>query len=286
MEKKGVLMVRILSDSTCDLGLKRAEELGVEILPLTVCFGDEAYLDYVELEPAEFFDKLRKAKQLPTTSQLNPDFLAKSFQAIVDKGDDAVGIFISSELSGTYQSACLAREMVTEPERVYLVDSRTATIVQGILVMEAARRRDAGDTAAEIQAYLQRLIPKMRLYAVIDTLKYLQMGGRISAASAAIGGVLGIHPIISIIDGKVVSLGKARGWKAAIQALEDYVKKDDIDKELTIVFGDCEADEAKEQCKERLQPYVQGAVICTSGIGSVVGTYVGPGAVGIAYFVK
>ena len=151
-------MVHIITDSTCDLGLEKAQELGVEILPLTVCFGEETYLDYVELAPAEFFAKLRQAKTLPTTSQLNPDILAKSFQAAVDNGDDIVGIFISSELSGTYQSACIAREMISNPERVYLVDSRTATFVQGILVIEAARRRDAGDSAAAIQAYVQEKI--------------------------------------------------------------------------------------------------------------------------------
>ena len=279
-------MVHIITDSTCDLGLEKAQELGVEILPLTVCFGEETYLDYVELAPAEFFAKLRQAKTLPTTSQLNPDILAKSFQAAVDNGDDIVGIFISSELSGTYQSACIAREMISNPERVYLVDSRTATFVQGILVIEAARRRDAGDSAAAIQAYVQEKIPKLRLYAVIDTLKYLQMGGRISAASAAIGGVLGIHPIITVEDGKVASLGKARGWKAAIQALEDFVKKDDIDKELTIAFGNSESPETMEQCMEQLTPYVQGGHFWTGSIGSVVGTYVGPGAVGVAYFVK
>ena len=279
-------MVHIITDSTCDLGMEKAQELGVEILPLTVCFGEESYLDYVELAPADFFAKLRQAKALPTTSQLNPDILAKSFQAAVDKGDDIVGIFISSELSGTYQSACIAREMISQPERVHLVDSRTATFVLGILVIEAARRRDAGDTAEDIQAYLMEKIPKLRLYAVIDTLKYLQMGGRISAATAVIGGVLGVHPIITVKDGKVESLGKARGWKSAISALEDFVKRDEIDKELTIAFGNSEAQESMEQCMAQLKPYVQGGHFWTGGIGSVVGTYVGPGAVGVAYFVK
>ena len=203
-------MVRIITDSTSDLSGKRQKELGVEVLPLTVVFGEEKYKDGTELKSAEFFKKLEKAERLPTTVQLSPLELEDAFARHVKNGDDVVGIFISSYMSGTYQSAAIARENAG-PERIFVVDSYTTTFPLGMLVEQAAKMRDKGMGAAEIAENVKKLSGRLRLFAAVDTLKYLKMGGRLSGAAAFVGGLLGITPIISIVDGRVIAIGKTRG---------------------------------------------------------------------------
>ena len=190
-------MVRIITDGTSDLSAQRAAELGIDVMPMRVFFGPESFLDGVDITREEFFRRLASSEELPTTSQLNPDDFLELFQRYTDQGDQVVGIFISSQLSGTCQSACIARGMVESGE-IHIVDSRTVTFALALLVEEAARMRDQGLSAAEIAAGVEALAQRTKLLAIVDTLTYLKKGGRISAATAAVGGLLGIKPIVEV----------------------------------------------------------------------------------------
>ncbi|MEG0441443.1 MAG: DegV family protein [Oscillospiraceae bacterium] len=279
-------MIRIITDSTSDLSAQAAKTLGIDIVPLTVHFGEESYRDGVEITPAEFFEKLSKAAELPTTSQINPEEFIAKFQGYVDAGDEVVGIFLSSDLSGTCQSAHIAKTAVGG-ERVFVVDSRTVTFGLGLLVTVACRLRDEGKTAAEIAAECTRLTGKIRLFAALDTLKYLKMGGRISPTTAMVGGLLGISPIVSVAEGKVEAAGKARGRKGALGWIAKTMESCPPDLTYGIAFGHTAAPEAMAECMARF-PELLGAApfVITGEIGSVVGTHGGPGAAGIAYFEK
>lgn len=278
-------MIRIITDSTCDLSTARQKELGVEVVPLSVHFGEETYRDGVDLTNQAFFEKLQVAEELPKTSQVNPDEFALRFRAHVDNGDEVVGIFISSLLSGTYQSAAIARTIVDET-RVHVVDSGTVTFALGLLVEQAARMRDGGMGGAEIAAQVEKLSKRLRFYAVVETLKYLKMGGRISAATAMVGGMLGITPILNVRDGVVEAAGKSRGRKGAYQWMEKKVAEEPMDLALPVAFGHSNAPAVMAECEGYFMERIAGMDVRESDIGSVVGTHAGPGCAGFAYFVK
>lgn len=279
-------MIELITDSTSDLSPDLAEKLGVQVLPLSVCFGEETYRDGVDITNADFYARLRKAEKLPTTSQINPETFVAVFQQVLERGNQAVGIFISSEMSGTCQSAAVAKDML-DSEDIFVVDSRSVTFSLGLLVIEAARLRDRGLSAAELAREITALREKLRLYAVVDTLKYLKMGGRISATTAMVGGVLGITPIIAIEDGKVESVGKSRGRKAGINWIRERALKETIDLEHCVVFGHTDCPEALQEVADAFSDIAsQAPAAYCSDIGAVVGTHAGPGAAGFGYFVK
>lgn len=279
-------MIELITDSTSDLSPALAAKLGVQVLPLTVHFGEESFRDGVDITNADFYARLRKAETLPTTSQINPETFIDVFREVLDRGNQAVGIFISSELSGTCQSAQIAREELGSDD-IFVIDSRTVTFSLGLLLIEAARLRDEGLSAAELAAEITALREKLRLYAVVDTLKYLKMGGRISAATAVVGGVLGITPIIAIEDGKVESVGKTRGRKAGIQWIRERALEEDIDLTRPVAFGHTDCPEAMEAVADAFSDVTaQAPAAYRMDIGTAVGTHAGPGAAGFCYFVK
>ena len=279
-------MIELITDSTSDISQEEAAQLGIRVLPMSVYFGDQAFLDGIDISNEEFYAHLRQVETLPTTSQINPDAFLTIFQEVLDRGNQAVGIFLSSELSGTFQSAQIAKNIL-DSEDIFVVDSRHVAMSLSLLVTEAVRARDEGRTADELVREITALREKLRLYAVVDTLKYLKMGGRISAATAAVGGMLGITPIITVQDGKVESVGKARGRKAGIQWICDRVtgEEPDLSRPIGFVHTDCpEALEAMETAFA--DTAAQASAVYRKEIGAVVGTHAGPGAAGIAYFVK
>jgi DegV family protein with EDD domain len=278
-------MVRIITDSTSDISQANAAILGITVVPLTVHFGEEAYKDGVDLTIEDFYKKLAVAETLPTTSQVPPGEFTPLFQGFVDAGDDVVGIFISSEMSGTYQSAEVAREHVGR-DNVYVIDSRTATFELALLVRLAIRFRDAGMTAAQIDEHIRGLVRRIRLFAVVDTLKYLKMSGRISTTTAFVGGLLGINPIIAIVEGRVVSIGKARGLKAGLKVIQERMAQDPPDTDYCVLFGNSNAPAALRDTVDCLTKEFAITDYLEAEIGITVGTHVGPGAAGIAYIAK
>lgn len=279
-------MIRIITDSTCDLHPERVKALGIDVVPLSVHFGAEVFQDGIDITNAEFYKRLVQVETLPTTSQVNPETFASLFQTYVDQGDEVLGIFLASTLSGTCQSAFIAKDMV-DKGTIHIIDSKAVTFALGLLIEVAVSMRNQGLSISEIAAKVEELSARTRLLAVVDTLKYLKMGGRINAATAVMGGLLGISPIITVEHGLVESIGKARGRKAAFQWIAKYMEeKEQPDLSLPVSFGNSNSPDAMADCKEALQSLVPGVQAYESDIGSVVGTHAGPGAAGIVYFVK
>lgn len=278
------MAVRIITDSTSDLTPGQQKELGVEVVPLLVRFGQEEFVDGVTLKNEQFYERLAKSDELPTTAQVTPERFAEAFGKYGEE-DEIVGIFISSDMSGTYQSAVIAKKLLGK-DRIHLIDSRNVTFALGLLVCEAARMRDRGMSADEICGEIQSLIGRLRFYAVVDTLKYLKMGGRLSSSSALLGTMLRIKPIITVNNGLVDVFEKKQGRKAALEAIAEKVRRERPDPARLITFGDSVAPDMTELLKASLQGEYDPANSYTLALGAVVGTHAGPGCAGIAYFVK
>ena len=269
------MAIRIITDSTCDISIKKADEMGVEIVPLKVTIDGRTYLDKFELTNEEFYEKMAKAEEIPVTTLAAPHDFINIFNQYPE--DDIVCITVSSKLSGTYQSAVIAKAE-TERDNVYLVDSCNVTIGAAILVENAVKMAENGVSAADIAAKLNEIAPKIELYAVVDTLKYLVRGGRLGKASGAIGTVLGIKPVLRVRDGNIESVGKERGMAKAMAKMKALVMESDYaDNGYGITYGHSNNEEGMNSFIELMN---------TDGnrysIGSVVGTHVGPGAVGVA----
>ncbi|MCL2343766.1 MAG: DegV family protein [Firmicutes bacterium] len=280
-------MVRIITDSSADIDEKRRALLNIDVLPMTITFGKESYLDGVTLSVEDFFKKLTVAKTLPMTSQVNPGAFEQIFRRNLDAGDETVGVFISADISGTYQSACIARDTVGDSgERIRLVDSRIVSLGLRVLVEAAAGLRDQGHSAAEIVHTIEELKKRARLVAVLSTLKYLKMGGRLSAATFAVGTLLGICPIATVNEGKVTTLGLRRGQKAAFELVGNHMKHEGVDPAYPIIFGDTAAPMELAKWKNFILPKFPDCEAVDGYVGCTVGTHAGPGGVGIGYIVK
>ena len=278
-------MVRIIVDSTSDIPQEEAARLGVIVAPLTVRFGEEEYRDGVDLLPPEFFARLAVCRELPTTSQVSSGVFMDIFRdALADKNDEIVGLFLTPRLSGTYQSACIARN--TFPRRkIYLPDTGTGSFGLYPLVMEAVRMRDKGCTGAQIAERIEELKHRVVIRIALETLKFAQKGGRIPMTAAVVGSLLQVKPILRIIDGKIEIEKKVRGNLAAY----DYMaKRMDEEWDRTCAPSLCSA-----QCPDLLASFVR-RLETEAGmtqydhhdLGVVIGVYSGPGAVGVAYLQK
>lgn len=278
------MSVRIIVDSTTDLPEQTARR--VTVVPLTIHFGEQQYVSGVDIDARKFYEMLVEGDVLPTTSQPTPYAFTQVFQEAVDAGDTVVCITVSSKLSGTYQSACIAA--ADFPGKVFVVDSLTVAIGGGILTEYALSLTDKSMDAEEIAWKLMQKREKVRLLALLDTLEYLKKGGRISSAVAFAGGLLNIKPVIAVADGEVKMLGKARGSKQGNNLLvQEIDKAGGVDFEKPLLLGYTGLSDAL------LQKYIvdsaalwQGKVeqLPVSIVGSVVGTHAGPGAVAVAFF--
>lgn len=278
-------MVRIITDSASDLTQAEARKMGVQVIPLHLTLEDGTVLrDGVDTEPDWFYTELAACKKLPTTSQPSPDLFAQAFDSACAAGDETVAILISSALSGTYQSAQIAAGM-SGCEHVCLVDSCTVSLAEGLLVRLAVRLRSAGLGARQIAAALEQAKAHLHLVAVIDDLKYLRKGGRLPAAAAFAGSMLGIRPLITIREGKVVLAGRARGlpgaYVALFQALDTH---GGIDLTREYIAGYTDRRAQLDPVFHYFETRLDAAVPILSRIGCVIGTHAGTGAFGIAFF--
>ncbi len=274
-------MVRIIVDSTADLPAQLRDR--VEIVPLTVRFGAEEYVDGVDLSAQAFYKKLTDCRELPTTSQAAPYAFADAFEKAVEEGDTVVCLTVSSVLSGTFQSACIAA--ADYPGKVFVVDSRSIAIGLGILTEYALTLADRGLTAEEITAELDTEKEKVRLLAVVDTLEYLQRGGRVSRTVAVAGGLLSVKPLIALENGSIVMAGKARGNKQANALMDAKVRELGIDRDRPCMLGYTGTGD-ELLCKYRAQSELWTGDVYGSIVSGVVGTHAGPGAVAVAFFSK
>ena len=279
------MKTRIIIDSTADLIpeiKKRAH-----IVPLTVRFGDVEYIDGVTINNKEFYNKLIESDLLPTTSQATPDAFIKEYEKAKEAGEAAVVITLSSKFSGTYQSAVIAAE---EYDNIYVVDSGSVAMGSGILVELAFRLLEQGLSAKEIAERLKQEKQKIIIVALVDTLEYLKKGGRVSKTVAFAGTVLNIKPVLSVVDGDIKILGKARGSKMGNNLLVTEIEKaGGIDFKNPILLGYSGISDAL------LLKYIEDSrhiwennldEVRYTTLGSVIGTHVGPGAVVVAFFKK
>lgn len=279
------MRVRIIVDSTADLAPELKNR--VDVVPLTVHFDSEEYIDGVTITHEDFYNKLVESDVLPSTSQATPASFDKVFREVEAAGDSAVVITVASQLSGTCQSARIAAE---DYDNIYVVDSGSVTLGAGILAEYALRCADEDMDAARIADLLETKKEDICLIAMLDTLEYLKKGGRISAAVAFAGGLLNIKPVINVKDGVINMLGKARGSKQGNNLLmQEIGKAGGIDFSMPILLGYSGLSDAL------LQKYIaDSAALWQDGvdslrytsIGSVVGTHAGPGAIAAAFFRK
>ena len=276
------MSVRIICDSTCDLTPALKER--VDIVHMTVHFGDEEFTDGVDLTAHQFYEKLATSDVMPSTSQATPFAFGEAFEAAVNAGDEVVCITCSSGLSGTYQSAVIAASDFEG--KVFVVDSQNIAISLAVLAEYAVRLADDGVSAAAIAEELTVVRDKVRLFAVVDTLEYLQRGGRVSKAVAIAGGMLAIKPLIGVVDGKVAMIGKARGNKAANRLMNQEVEKLGVDLTKPVLLGYTGVDDTllHKYMTECEGFWPEGTPVMV--ISGVVGTHAGPGAVACAFFAK
>ena len=279
------MCVRIIVDSSTDVSEKYREK--IQFVPLTVRFGDKEYLDGVELSKHQFYEMLVESDVLPTTSQATPAAFADCFEAIASAGDSAVVITLSSKLSGTYQSAVLATE---DYPNIYVVDSQSVAIGTGVLAQYAVELAQQGMDAEEIAQVLTQQREKVCVVALLDTLEYLKKGGRISKTVAFAGGMLNIKPVVTIQDGAVALIGKARGSRNGNNLLVEKIREaGGVDFERPVLLGytglssallEKYVDDSKALWADHVDK-LDGCLLC-----SVIGTHAGPGAVAVAFFRK
>lgn len=235
-----------------------------------------------------FYELLIESEQLPSTSQIGPAQFEEAFQAQVDAGHSVVAVILSGKLSGTYQSACIAAEEF--PQKVFVVDSENAALGEGILVQRAAQLVDQGLEAPEIAQRLEDEKKDIRLIALLDTLEYLKRGGRISKSVAAIGGLLSIKPVIAVQNGEVCMLGKARGSKNGNNLLVQEIQKTtgiDFERPYCLGYSGFHNDMLQKYIADSRSLWEGHAEHLPIGtIGATIGTHIGPGAVGVAFFQK
>jgi DegV family protein with EDD domain len=280
-------MIRIITDSASDILPAEADLLGVQVIPLNVTFEDGTVVrDGLDLAPQEYYELLPQCGKLPTTSQPSPELFEAAYREALAAGDTVVGLFLSSQLSGTFQSARMAVEMAEATEaQIRLVDTETVCLAEALLVRMAVRLRDAGKSADEIVAAVERAKRHLHLVAVVDDLKYLRKGGRLPAAVAIAGGMLGIKPLITVKEGKVAMAGKARGLPGAYVALFKQIDAlGGIAPGSEVVAAYTASVREVEPIESYFTNNLHRAAPFARRIGCVIGTHTGPGAFGFAFF--
>ena len=279
------MAVKLIIDAGCDLNLAQANALDVTLVPMTIHFGDHEFRSGVDISNEEFYNLLSTSKELPTTSQPTPYAFDEVYQQVVDAGDEAVVLCVSSALSGTYQSACIAADGLED--RIFVVDTRAVSVAEKILLDYAISLRNHGANAQAIAAELEKKKEDVCVFGAVETLEYLIKGGRLSKTAGAVGSVLGIRPVLHLVDGALEVAGKARGAKAAITMTHQFISDVGIDFTMPCGLGYTGND------PKVLSPFLEAQNASWSGqdipvynVGSTVGTHTGPGLFLVAFFKK
>jgi DegV family protein with EDD domain len=272
------MTIHIITDSTSDLDAERAQQYGITVVPQYVIFGNQSFLDGVEIDYATFYQKLKSSPVLPTTAMPTADQMELAYRhAISDGATGIISIHISAGLSGTINSATLAARAVTADTGIPIevVDSRGVNVMIAVPAISAAERARTGASMADLLALIGHMIDHAHLYALLDTLEYLERGGRIGKASALLGSLLNIKPILTITDGRVTPLERIRTRYKALLRIEELLRAhDDVDV-VAIASSGPEGIAAMRTIVTRVFP---DKPITVFGLGSVVGTHAGPGA--------
>lgn len=278
--------MKIFTDSGCDLPKSYYEENDVVLLPLRVQLNNKEYEDVISIDSKEIYDAIRQGAQ-PKTSQVSPELFLKHFEELAKNDEEGIYIAFSSELSGTYSTAQMIRNQVLEQYpslKLVIIDSKCASLGHGLVVEEAVRLRNIGVSLEDMASKINTLAPQVEHLFTVEDLDYLAKGGRVSKASAFLGGLLSIKPILNVEDGKLVPIEKSRGRKKALNRMLDLMQERGgsfTNKIVGISHSDdaAFANEAKVSIQERFSPQ---AVQITM-IGSAIGSHVGPGTIAIFF---
>lgn len=274
--------VKIVTDSTADLPQVLAEELDIAVVPLKVHFGEEEYLDWIELDSESFFQKLKNSDTMPRTSQPSPADFEAVYKRVGEYGDSIISLHISAQLSGTYQSATIAKSMLEDMD-IEVIDSKVTSMALGLVVVEAARAAKEGKSKEEILALVYNNMSKCRIFFGVDTLEYLQKNGRIGKAAALLGGMLNVKPVLTLENGAIIPKEKVRGKSKLQQVLVDTLAQEadgEVKGRVVVLHGDALDDALK--LKEKIDEKYNFKESLISQIGAVIGTHTGPGVLGVA----
>ena len=273
------MAVKIVTDSTSDITGELAQELGITVVPLTVSFGHESFLDRVDISTDEFYRRLEKESMFPTTTQPAPGVFADIYKKLAGETDEILTIVISSKLSGTYQSAINARNMMEKKCRIEVIDSASVAMGFGLLVIAAARAAKEGASLDEVADIVNKGIPRSHLVIYFETLKYLAKGGRLGKAHGLLGAMLSIKPILTIKGGEIAPLTRVRSKAAGLDYINSFVGGFSKIEKLAVEHSTTIAD--ADKLVDSFSQYVPKEKIYQSTVSPVLGTYAGPGALAI-----
>lgn len=275
--------IKIITVSTADLPQNIIEKYDIEVLPLIVNVGEKSYLDGVEIKTQEFLRIMEESDVLPTTSQVNPQRYYDCFKKYLEEGYQILVLNMSSKMSGTYQSACIAKDML-ENDNIVIIDTLNVTSGLGVLVLKACKLREQGLSLKEIGKEIIATIPHVKSSLVFNRLDNLVKGGRISKTAGAIGNLLGIKLILAVKDGEMVVTDKVRGTKKAVRTVIDYIDETGIDENETCILLNVEEEEIRQSLYDNLVNENKKFIECE--VGCVVATHSGPNACGIFFIEK
>jgi DegV family protein with EDD domain len=267
-------MVKIICDSTGDIPEEIKKQYGITTVPLNILFGTDSYQDGVTITPAQFYKMLVESKVHPTTSQPAPGLFAEAYQKLAKETDEILVLTISAGISGTYESAMQAKQMVDSKLNIEVIDSMWTCAGLLLPTLKAARAAEQGMKLTEITKMVKDILPKIRVYMIFDTLEYLRKGGRIGAAKAWMGGILKLNPVLTLKDGVIHPVTQARGRDKAVDILVDLMKKTGNPEE--IVLEDATTPDELEGLAKRIGSIIPGAKLIRTKVGPTIGVHAGP----------
>ena len=277
-------MVKVVTDSCSDLPPGVAKELGISIVPLNVYFGDESFKDGVDISAEEFYERLIKGPTLPKTTAPAPGAFVETYDELASDADGIISIHISKKLSGTYDSALLAKQQLSKKILVEVIDSLTVSTAEGLLVIKAAQAAREGASLSEIMNSIKTTVPRTHLLFLLDTLEYLHKGGRLGKAQALLGSMLNIKPLLHIHDGEVHPLERVRSRQKAVSRLIELTKQYTPLEEMALLYTTDPSElDTLEKDLANLAPRSKAL---RARIGPTIGTYGGPQAVAVALIEK
>lgn len=274
------MVVKVVTDSTADLPLQVAQGLGITVVPLQVHFGNEVYRDGVDLGADEFYQRLTRGPLFPTTSQPSVGAFQETYTSLLQQGKEIVSLHISAKLSGTLNSARLARENLKSLGRIEVVDSLSGSLGMGLSVIAAAAAARTGASLEEVVTVARQAIARTKVLFMVDTLEYLHKGGRIGKAQAFLGSLLQVKPLLSVHEGEIYPVARVRLRRRALERLYEFARNYTRIEALALAYSTTPQD--VEDLARRLADLFPREKMQISRFGPVLGTYLGPGAVGIA----
>ena len=276
------MRVAIVTDSTADLPPDLVRSRRITVVPLTVTIGEQSWLDGVEIQPGEFYRRLAEAGSVATTSQPSPARFADAYRPLLEAHDEIVSVHISARLSGTFASAEQAVDSLGARDRVHLVDSTLASMPLGLLVLAAARMAQDGAGGASIAEEVERIRRGTNVYFGVKTLENLARGGRIGRASALVGSILQVKPVLTIQAGEVTPLERVRTWERALSRIVELVRAVDTGKGVCAIVGHAVDEDSARRIAQGLEDVADTLLI--QSLGAVVGAHAGPGTVGVGFY--